>query len=183
MKLKQLIENEVPKIIDPDSAFRYAHNKGTRVPELEHVIMKTPRSAFNYVMFVTRTRWPEAEPVIMKDPYYTTSYLRMFPELSGELLHKNIPLMLVDDNEIKLVIIKDVKGDITKEQFSKLFSLLYPKVSKGQLDYLRLSRVFTGIEEYKIVKEYTIQQLTDISFEEFFYDILNMTRRIDNDFE
>jgi len=42
--------------------------------EAEPYIMKDPKYACRYVMYVMERRWPEAEPYIMKDPEYARKY-------------------------------------------------------------------------------------------------------------
>jgi len=52
-----------------------------RWPEAEPVIMQDPESAFYYAVWVIGDRWPEAELVIMKDPDYAYEYKKFIGSL------------------------------------------------------------------------------------------------------
>lgn len=62
----------------PERAYAYARDviKG-RVPELEDLIMRSPKYAALYAAFVIKGRWPEAEAVIQRDAQAHEDYLFM----------------------------------------------------------------------------------------------------------
>lgn len=45
-----------------------------RMKEIEHIIKRSPKYAYRYVMRVLKCRWKEAEPFIMKEPFYAYCY-------------------------------------------------------------------------------------------------------------
>ena len=71
MKLSRLYE-DLSWIKTPEEAYRYAFKpqgeKYERCPQVEPIVMRSPRWAFFYARDVIRDRWPEAEPAIMRSP-------------------------------------------------------------------------------------------------------------------
>ncbi|RWZ84368.1 MAG: hypothetical protein EO766_17260 [Hydrotalea sp. AMD] len=65
--------NDQDSIIPNLALKKSLYNRG-RSPDLEPVILKDTKCAFDYARKVIRDRWPEAEPRIMKDPYAALGY-------------------------------------------------------------------------------------------------------------
>jgi hypothetical protein len=71
-EVKQLIQNK--KAADAAVLFIQATKQGRRWPEMEPVIMVSPRAAMYYAAGVLDGRWPEAEPYIATDKVSWSMY-------------------------------------------------------------------------------------------------------------
>ncbi len=61
-------------------ALRFAIDKGSRRPEVEHIILKYPQYAAEYAYSLMKGRWPEAEDIIKQNAtaslYYSRTVLK-----------------------------------------------------------------------------------------------------------
>ncbi len=79
----------------PKLAYGLAKSNPKLRPKLEPAIMKDPRWAFYYALYVLKRPWSEAEPYIMKDPYSACGYSwlvlkRRWPEAEPYIMNDPI---------------------------------------------------------------------------------------------
>ena len=71
---------------DPNLAVLYAYLVENRFESAETTIMKDPKAASDYALFVLKKRWPEAEDTIRKSVEATRAYARQF----GKTIYKKL---------------------------------------------------------------------------------------------
>ena len=66
-----------PEEVQIEASMRAIHEArmaGKRLPELEHIVLTSPRYAYIYAKNVIKGRWIEAEDVIMTDAWWSYCY-------------------------------------------------------------------------------------------------------------
>lgn len=179
MKLKQLVENEVPKLTDPWDAYKYAKQQKKRIPELEPIIMTDPVSACYYAYYVIKNMWPQAESVIMQDPVYMNFYLQNFPKARKP--SKDVPLVLGN------YAIMDVPNTITDKQVEQLIKIIEPSLKNTDLGLTYEYRLFyeptikQNLADGDLIQVTTKQLINDTQLKHKFLDVIECYN--DNDFE
>ena len=77
----------------PEEAYWKAYRDGKRLPELEHIILVSPRFAYQYAFKIIKGRWIEAEDIIVTSPYHCYAYAEDI--IKGKLPEKMHNMMLL----------------------------------------------------------------------------------------